>query len=108
MGLHMGRKIKQVENKEVVAPNSTPGGGGSVAGGTVCVGASPRQFPKRGRQEGQGLVARREETCHSTHMTVMWALVGHMRANLPVVGAKIVIAAIENSETGRECQDGTC
>ena len=89
MGLHMCKRIKHVESTEVVAPHSTPGGGGSVVGGTVCVGADPGHFPKKEEHEGHGLVARREKAWRSTHTTVMWALKGHVRANLPMVGAKI-------------------
>ena len=52
MGLRLCRVIEHVDNTEVVAPHSTPGGGGSMIGGTV---------PRREKQEGLGPVARRRE-----------------------------------------------
>ena len=76
MGLHFCTRIKHVENTEVVAPHSAPGGGGSVLGGTVCAGAYPGHFPKREKQEGYGPVARREKEWHSRrggHLQMQWA-----------------------------------
>ena len=61
MGLRLCRRIEHVDNTEVVAPDSTPGGGGSVIGGTVRAGANPGLFPRREKHEGFGLVARRRE-----------------------------------------------
>ena len=61
MGLRLCRIIEHVDNTEVVAPHSTPGGGGSVIGGTVRAGANPGHFPRREKQEGIGPVARRRE-----------------------------------------------
>ena len=61
MGLRLCRIIEHVDNTEVVAPHSTPGGSGSVIGGTVRAGANPGHFPRREKQEGCGLVARRRE-----------------------------------------------
>ena len=48
---------------------------------------------------GHGLVARRKKAWHSTHMTVMWALRGHVRANLPMFGAKKEKQQGKNIET---------
>ena len=61
VGLRLCRIIENVDNTEVVAPHSTPGGGGSVIGGTVRAGANPGHFPRREKQEGFGPVARRRE-----------------------------------------------
>ena len=88
MSLPLCRRIEHVDNTEVVAPHSTSGGGGSVIGGTVSAGANPRISPReRNRRDLDRWPGGGRER-HSTHTTVTWACKGHVRANLPMVGAK--------------------
>ena len=63
LGLRLCRIIEHVDNTEVVAPHSTPGGGGSVIGGTVRAVANPGHFPRREKQEG----FRRERVAFHSH-----------------------------------------
>ena len=61
MGLRLCRISEHVDNTEVVAQHSTPGGGASVIRGTVRAGANPGHFPGREKQGGFGPAARRRE-----------------------------------------------
>ena len=90
MGFRLCRIIEHVDKTKVVAPHSTPGGGGSVIGGTVRAGANPRHFSGERSRRHLGRWPGGGREWHSTHMTVMWACKGHVRANLPRVGEKIV------------------